>query len=122
MVTGTSVLGVKYDGGVMIAADTLGMLVSLRDRYSWVRQGTDLGPDALPNIQPAWSRISLIDCALARHTAGSYGSMAKFRQISRMHKVNNQTVMAATGDYADFQYIVEDLTELQYVCLAALSL
>ena len=26
-VSGTSILGLKYDGGVMIAADTLGMLV-----------------------------------------------------------------------------------------------
>lgn len=67
MITGTSILGVKYDGGVMLAADTL----------------------------------------------GSYGSLARFRNISRMHTVNDQTVVAATGDYADFQFLIEDLTELQ---------
>ncbi|ESO02108.1 hypothetical protein HELRODRAFT_65558 [Helobdella robusta] len=58
-VTGTSVLGLKFDGGVIIAADTL----------------------------------------------GSYGSMARYRTVSRLYKVNDTTVMGAGGDYADFQFI-----------------
>jgi 20S proteasome subunit beta 7 len=48
-------------------------------------------------------------------TSASYGSLARFRGISRIHTVNNETVVAATGDYADFQSVIEDLTELQYV-------
>ncbi|XP_063001875.1 proteasome subunit beta type-4 [Elgaria multicarinata webbii] len=59
MVTGTSVLGLKFDGGVIIAADML----------------------------------------------GSYGSLARFRNISRLMKVNDSTVLGASGDYADFQYL-----------------
>jgi 20S proteasome subunit beta 7 len=59
MVTGTSVLGVAFDGGVMLAADTL----------------------------------------------GSYGSLARFRSVSRLRKVSDTTVVAATGDYADFQHL-----------------
>ena len=59
MVTGTSVLGIKFNGGVIIAADTL----------------------------------------------GSYGSLARYRTISRMLRVNDSTVMGTGGDYADFQYI-----------------
>ncbi|XP_014672304.1 PREDICTED: proteasome subunit beta type-4-like [Priapulus caudatus] len=59
MTTGTSVLGVKFDGGVMLAADML----------------------------------------------GSYGSTARFRGISRVMKVNASTVLTASGDYADFQYL-----------------
>uniref|UniRef100_A0A3Q4HYY6 Proteasome subunit beta type-4 n=1 Tax=Neolamprologus brichardi TaxID=32507 RepID=A0A3Q4HYY6_NEOBR len=47
MVTGTSVLGVKFTGGVVIAADML----------------------------------------------GSYGSLARFRNISRLMKVNNSTIL-----------------------------
>jgi 20S proteasome subunit beta 7 len=58
-VTGSSVLGIKFDGGVMIACDTL----------------------------------------------GSYGSMARFPNISRMLRVNDTTVMGSGGDYADFQFI-----------------
>jgi len=59
MVTGTSVLGVKFDKGVILACDTL----------------------------------------------GSYGSMARFCNISRMLRVNDTTVMGTGGDYADFQFI-----------------
>ena len=57
--TGTSVLGVAFDGGVMLAADTL----------------------------------------------GSYGSLAKFRDIERVMKVNNSTILGVTGDIADFQHL-----------------
>ncbi len=64
-VTGTSILGIKFDDGVVIAADLL----------------------------------------------GSYGSMAKLFQLPRLFKVNDETVIGGTGDYADFQYltnIIED--------------
>ncbi|XP_053134215.1 proteasome subunit beta type-4 [Hemicordylus capensis] len=66
MVTGTSVLGVKFDGGVMIAADML----------------------------------------------GSYGSLARFRNISRIMKVNDSTVLGASGDYADFQYLKQVVEQM----------
>ncbi|XP_034280990.1 proteasome subunit beta type-4 [Pantherophis guttatus] len=66
MVTGTSVLGLKFEGGVMIAADTL----------------------------------------------GSYGSLARFRNLSRIMKVNDSTVLGASGDYADFQYLKQVLEQM----------
>lgn len=59
MVTGTSVFGVKFDGGVIVGADTL----------------------------------------------GSYGSLARYRQVSRLLRVNDTTVMGSGGDCADFQFI-----------------
>ena len=59
MVTGTSVLGIKFSDGVLIAADTL----------------------------------------------GSYGSLAKYRSLSRILKVNDTTVMGTSGDYADLQFM-----------------
>ena len=59
MVTGTSVLGITFDGGVMLAADTL----------------------------------------------GSYGSLARFRSISRVRKVTDACAVAVSGDYADFQFM-----------------
>jgi 20S proteasome subunit beta 7 len=68
-VTGTSVLGVAFDGGVLIAADVL----------------------------------------------GSYGSMAKLRHLPRVFKVNDSTVIAGHGDYADMQFlnqIIEDRVRL----------
>jgi len=65
-VTGTSVLGIKFDGGVIIAADTL----------------------------------------------GSYGSMARFREVSRITKVNETTVFSAAGDYADYQFLKSELEQM----------
>ncbi|XP_003384464.1 PREDICTED: proteasome subunit beta type-4-like [Amphimedon queenslandica] len=59
IVTGSSVLGITFSDGVMLAADTL----------------------------------------------GSYGSLARYRDLSRLLKVNDTTVAAGSGDYADFQYI-----------------
>ncbi|ESP00519.1 hypothetical protein LOTGIDRAFT_230810 [Lottia gigantea] len=59
VVTGTSVLGLKFNGGVIIAADML----------------------------------------------GSYGSLARFRNISRLNRVNDSTVIGCGGDYADYQFL-----------------
>lgn len=63
IVTGTSVLGVKYKDGVMLAADTL----------------------------------------------GSYGSLARFKDVKRVHAVGTQTVVGAGGDLSDWQELQEYL-------------
>jgi 20S proteasome subunit beta 7 len=60
-VTGTSVIGIAFDKGVIIAADSL----------------------------------------------GSYGSMAKLRNVQRIHKVNDSTVIGGHGDFADFQFLLD---------------
>ncbi|KAF9360256.1 Proteasome subunit beta type-7 [Mortierella sp. AD094] len=59
VVTGTSVLGLKFKGGVMMAADNL----------------------------------------------ASYGSLARFRDVERLHQVADFTVIGASGDISDFQYV-----------------
>merc|ERR1711939_1267470 len=66
IVTGTSVLGMKFDGGVLMVADTL----------------------------------------------GSYGSMARFKDIDRLKQFGGNTVVGAGGDLSDFQYIDDLLSEL----------
>jgi len=35
----------------------------------------------------------------------SYGSLARFKNVERMLKVGNSTVIGASGDMSDFQYI-----------------
>lgn len=57
--TSTSVLGIKFNEGVIISADML----------------------------------------------GSYGSLARFRDCPRVLKVNDNILLGAGGDYADFQYL-----------------
>lgn len=66
IVTGTSVLAIKYVDGVMLCADTL----------------------------------------------GSYGSMAMFKSFQRLHKVNETTMIGASGEFSDFQYIQKTLQNL----------
>jgi len=66
VVTGTSVIGIKFNGGVMLAADTL----------------------------------------------ASYGSLARFRQISRFCTVGD-TLIGASGDISDFQSIKSTLEALE---------
>lgn len=67
IVTGSSVLGLAFDGGVIIAADTL----------------------------------------------VSYGSLARFKSCERVKVVNNNTVVAATGDYADYQFLTRLIEQKQ---------
>jgi len=45
-------------------------------------------------------------------TLASYGSMARFRDIERIRKVNDFSLVGATGEYSDFQYINQILEDL----------
>lgn len=65
--TGSSVFAMKFDGGVMIAADTL----------------------------------------------GSYGSLARFTDLQRIIKVNDNICIGAAGDIADFQFLEEIIKQKQ---------
>jgi 20S proteasome subunit beta 7 len=67
VVTGASVLGLAFDGGVIMAADTL----------------------------------------------VSYGSLARFRNCERINVVNKHTVVAASGDYADYQFLTKIIRQKQ---------
>eukprot|EP00055_Hartaetosiga_balthica_P000185 m.135894 g.135894 ORF g.135894 m.135894 type:complete len:267 (+) comp10295_c0_seq1:29-829(+) len=67
IVTGTSVLAIKYKGGVAVAADTL----------------------------------------------GSYGSLARFRDLSRLVKVGDHTIVGGSGDIADFHKIRDYLNTFE---------
>ncbi|KAI0028402.1 proteasome endopeptidase complex beta subunit [Vararia minispora EC-137] len=66
IVTGTSVLALKYKDGIMMAADCL----------------------------------------------ASYGSLARFKDIQRLHEVGKFTVIGASGDMSDYQYLQTTLDEL----------
>ncbi|XP_049855617.1 proteasome subunit beta type-4-like [Schistocerca gregaria] len=47
---------------------------------------------------------------VATDTLGSYGSLAKYRKLPRIVQLTDRALLAAGGDYADFQY-VRDLLE-----------
>jgi len=66
IVTGTSILAIKYKDGVMIAGDTL----------------------------------------------ASYGSLARFRDVQRIHSVGKSTLIGGSGELSDFQYILDILDQL----------
>ncbi|XP_078035724.1 proteasome subunit beta type-4 [Augochlora pura] len=73
MTTGTSVVGIQFKDGVLIAADIL----------------------------------------------GSYGSMARYRSLDRIMKVNNNIILGAGGDYADYQFLKSNIEKkiLEEECL-----
>lgn len=45
-------------------------------------------------------------------TLASYGSLARFKDVQRLHAVGNHTVLGASGDMSDFQYIRSLLDDL----------
>lgn len=66
IVTGTSVIAIKYKDGVMMAADNL----------------------------------------------ASYGSLARFKDIERLHSIGDNTLLGASGDMADLQQVKRMLDNL----------
>lgn len=42
---------------------------------------------------------------MAADRLGSYGSLARFRDLQRVHQINDFTVLGVSGDYADFQHL-----------------
>lgn len=56
---------------------------------------------------------------MAADMLGSYGSLARFRDCPRLLKVNNNTVLGAAGDYADFQFLSNTIQqhEIDEECL-----
>ncbi|KAI8336646.1 nucleophile aminohydrolase [Chlamydoabsidia padenii] len=42
---------------------------------------------------------------MAADMLGSYGSLARFRDIQRLHPVGEKTIVGASGDLSDYQYI-----------------
>ncbi|KAI0075010.1 proteasome endopeptidase complex beta subunit [Panus rudis PR-1116 ss-1] len=49
---------------------------------------------------------------MAADNLASYGSLARFKSIQRLHPVGTSTVIGASGDMSDFQYIQSLLDEL----------
>ncbi|KAF9523037.1 proteasome endopeptidase complex beta subunit [Crepidotus variabilis] len=49
---------------------------------------------------------------MAADTLASYGSLARFKDVQRLHAVGNHTVVGAGGDMSDFQYIQNLLEQL----------
>ena len=72
IVTGGSVVGVKYNGGILVAADTL----------------------------------------------ASYGSLARFEGVERIAQIGDagDTLLAAGGEYSDYQYMLRDRGQGRGVC------
>ncbi|KAI9593849.1 nucleophile aminohydrolase [Syncephalis fuscata] len=66
IVTGTSVIALKYKDGVMMAADNL----------------------------------------------ASYGSLARFRDVERLHRLTDTAVLGATGDISDYQHVQHMMEQL----------
>ena len=80
-------MGIKFNGGIAIAADTL-------------------GENSKKNYKDFFIYLFL---------KGSYGSMAMYRNIRRIVKVGKHTLVAGSGDFSDFQTIARTLDQLAFV-------
>ena len=60
---------------------------------------------AIPSISSLLHYLPLFKLA-------SYGSLARFKDVSRLYPVGENTVVGAGGDMSDFQYIQSLLDEL----------
>jgi 20S proteasome alpha/beta subunit len=54
-------------------------------------------------FSPYWIFCSTILCLIL--FSASYGSLARFRDIERLHPVGDHTIVGASGDISDFQYL-----------------
>jgi 20S proteasome subunit beta 7 len=49
---------------------------------------------------------------LAADTLASYGSLARYKDISRIKKIGDNTLVGASGEVSDFQSLLEKLEEM----------
>lgn len=47
----------------------------------------------------------------------SYGSMARFRNIQRLHAIGSHTIVGMSGELSDSQTLLHDLEDLVYVSI-----
>lgn len=87
IVTGTSVIGLKFKDGVIIAADNLGTF-SHAARIYYVLYTNMLALSA------------------------SYGSLARFTDVKRLRNFQDTSVVGFSGDISDMQYLNRHLTDL----------
>lgn len=49
---------------------------------------------------------------LAADTLASYGSLERFKSVPRLHAAGAHTILGASGDMSDFQYLQNTLDQL----------
>jgi hypothetical protein len=64
-------------------------------------------------VSIAFDQVSLHQHSFHSIT-GSYGSLARFKNLQRLHSVNQYTLIGAGGEYSDFQAILKMLEQLTY--------
>lgn len=52
---------------------------------------------------------------IAADILASYGSLARFRDCSRVMHVNDNIILGAGGDYADYQFLKDVIQQKMYV-------
>jgi hypothetical protein len=77
IVTGTSVVGLKYKDGVMIISDTL---------------SKNSNPNHIISFMSIYVLVSFILMLVVLVVLASYGSMPRFKSIDRIRKVPNADV------------------------------
>jgi len=80
-------------------------------------ESAGLGPST-QTTSPMITGASVLACKykdgvmVIADTLGSYGSLARFTSLERIRAVNATTIVAGSGEYSDFQWVMKLLTEL----------
>ncbi|XP_076926626.1 proteasome subunit beta type-4-like [Bidens hawaiensis] len=132
-VTGTSVIGIKYKDGILMAADMGGSYGSTI-RYKSVERLKQVGKHSLIGASGEISDFQEILCYLDEETLsdpgqiignlgakyhakdppslGSYGSTIRYKSVERLKQVGKHSLIGASGEISDFQEILCYLDEL----------
>lgn len=61
-----------------------------------------------------YPECSFLEKVFNNATLASYGSLARFKDVSRLTPVGDCTILGAGGDMSDFQYLQSLLDDLMY--------
>lgn len=50
---------------------------------------------------------------VAADCLASYGSLARFKDVQRIHAIGDSTVLGCSGDVADFQHVLHLMDQIQ---------
>ncbi|XP_064388193.1 bactericidal permeability-increasing protein-like [Halichondria panicea] len=100
----------SYEGGMMAPLWTGGPTPGSLYHFPNCKSSAEAQP-VTHTLRPMVTGTSVVAVTfadgvmMAADTLGSYGSLARFRSVSRVRKVTENCAVAASGDYADYQFL-----------------
>jgi 20S proteasome alpha/beta subunit len=124
MVTGTSAIGIKYKGGVMVATDSIGKRrapAPLARPRAAARRGAarlaaprdcrDRARALRTSTRPTDARRVSTARGCGILCTACYGNWIRYKDVQRIHEVSKDTLIAMSGELSDYQKILQILEQ-----------